>query len=148
MEGRAGAGDDDRIPAVKTFINIMLGVVVLALIAAVYLMIKTSGGEDEPEAAAPEQDKIVYMSTNGVVDNIERRLESSSRADLTIRCPKKVDSAVGTRFRCSVRYANGTEKIALATVTIDGPNGDFTWTSTNRELLPSPSPSPAPTPAA
>lgn len=126
------------------FINIMLGVVGLALIAAVYLMITTSGGDDEPKAEPDKTSKIVYMSTNGVVDNIERKLESSSRADLSIHCPKKVDSAVGTRFRCSVRHANGTEKIALATVTIDGPDGDFTWTSTNRELLPSPSPAPTP----
>jgi len=128
---------------VKTFINIMLGVVVLALIAAVYLMIKTSGGDDEPQAAPDAESKIVYMSTNGVVDNIERQLEKRQGADLTIRCPKKVDSAIGTRFRCSVRYAGGTDKIALATVAIDGPDGDFTWTSTNRELL---TPGPSPTP--
>jgi hypothetical protein len=129
---------------VKTFINIMLGVVVLALIAAVYLMIKTTGGEDEPAAAA-KTPKIVYMSTGGVVENIERRLESRIGAKLAIRCPKKVDSAMGTRFRCSVRYAGGTEKIALATVVIDGPNGDFSWTSTSDELR---TPSPTPTPTA
>jgi hypothetical protein len=127
---------------VKTFINIMLGVVVLALIAAVYLMIKTSGGDDEPEAA-PEPDKTVLMSTGGVVDNIERRLESRTGRQLTIRCPKKVDSAVGTRFRCSVRYSGGTEKIALATVVIDGPDGDFSWTSSSDELR-----TPGPTPTA
>jgi hypothetical protein len=127
---------------VKTFINIMLGVVAVALIVAVYLMIKTSGGDEEPQAT-PKTTKIVYMSTNGVVDNIERKLESTSRTDLKIRCPRKVDSAIGTTFRCSVRYAGGTEKIALTTVTIDGPDGDFTWTSTNRQLLPSPTPTPA-----
>lgn len=131
------------IRAVKTFINIMLGVVVLALIAAVYFMIKTTGGDDEPQVAAPEATAIVYMSTTGVVDNIERKLEQRSGSNLTVRCPKRVDSAIGTRFRCSVRYDGGTDKIALATVVIDGPDGDFTWTSTNRELL---SPSPAPTP--
>lgn len=127
----------------KTFINIMLGVVAVALVAAVYLMIKTSGGDDEPEAA-PGGPKIVYMSTSGIIENIERKLESRSGAALKVRCPKKVDSAVGTRFRCSVRYDGGTEKIALATVVIDGPDGDFTWTSTNKELL-TPSPSPTPT---
>lgn len=128
----------------KTFINIMLGVVVLALIAAVYLMIKTSGGDEEP-TAAPEPDRIVYMSTGGVVDNIERRLESRIGRDLKIRCPKKVDTAVGTRFRCSVRYAGGTDKIALASVVIDGPDGDFSWTSSSDDLR---TPSPTPTPTA
>jgi hypothetical protein len=129
---------------VKAFINVMLGIVVLALIAAVYLMIKTSGGDDEPEAA-PTTDKIVFMSTGGVVDNIERRLERRTGAALTIRCPKKVDSAIGTTFRCSVRYAGGTEKIALAAVTIDGPDGDFSWTSSSDELR-DPSPTLTPTP--
>ncbi|MCL3818219.1 hypothetical protein [Aeromicrobium wangtongii] len=128
----------------KTFINIMLGVVVIALIAAVYLMIKTSGGDGESEAA-PEPDAIVHMSTGGVVDNIERRLESRTGRDLKVRCPKKVDSAVGTRFRCSVREAGGTEKIALATVVIDGPEGKFSWTSSSDELH---APTPAPTPTA
>jgi hypothetical protein len=127
---------------VKTFINIMLGVVVVALIAAVYLMIKTTGSDGEPEAT-PQTDKIVYMSTNGVVDNIERRLESRTGSALTIRCPKKVDSAIGTTFRCSVRRAGGTEKIALASVTIDGPGGEFTWTSSSDALR---TPGPTPTP--
>lgn len=128
----------------KTFINIMLGVVVLALIAAVYLMIKTSGGDEEPDEAAPEVEKIVYMSTNGVVDNIERRLEARIGRALTIRCPEKVDSARGTRFRCSVRYEGRTEKIALASVVIDGPDGDFSWTSSS-DALRTPSPTPTPT---
>ena len=119
----------------KTFINIMLGVVVVALVAAVYLMIKTTGGEDEPEEAATEATKIVYMSTNGVVDNIERKLERRAATSLEVRCPKKVDSKIGTTFRCSVRFEGGKDKIALATVTIDGPDGDFTWTSTNKELI-------------
>jgi hypothetical protein len=130
---------------VKTFINIMLGLVVIALIAAVYFMIKTSGGDDEPEATPSASPTIVYMSTNGVVDNIERRLEPRAGTALKVRCPKKVDSAIGTTFRCSVRTATGTEKIALATVTIDGPDGDFTWTSSSDELR-TPTPSASPTP--
>ncbi|MET0821580.1 MAG: hypothetical protein ABWY58_11495 [Aeromicrobium sp.] len=131
----------------KTFINIMLGVVVIALIAAVYLMIKTSGGDDEPKAA-PGPTKIEYMSTSGVVDNIERRLEKRAGRDLRIRCPKKVDKAVGTVFRCSVRTATGTERIALATVTIDGPDGDFSWTSSSKALgSNSPESTTAPSPA-
>lgn len=116
----------------KAFINIMLGIVAIALIAAVYLMIKTLGG-DEPEAGA-EPDAIAYMSTGGVVDNIERRLEKRIGTALAVKCPKKVDSAIGTKFRCSVRYAGGTEKIAIASVEIDGPDGDFTWTSSSDEL--------------
>ncbi len=128
----------------KTFINIMLGIVVIALIAAIYLMIKTSGGDDE-EAPEVAEDQVVYMSTSGVVDNIERRLESRIGADLKIRCPKKVDSAIGTTFRCSVRYAGGTERIAIASVEIDGPDGDFRWTSSSDELR---TPTPTPTPTA
>lgn len=126
----------------KTFINIMLGVVAVALIAAVYLMVTTTGGDDEQEAA-PKTDKIVTMSTSGVVDNIERRLEARTGAALAIRCPKRVDAAIGTSFRCSVRYAGGTEKIALASVVIDGPDGEFTWTSSSDALR---TPSPTPTP--
>jgi hypothetical protein len=136
---------------VKTFINIMLGVVVIALIAAVYLMIKTTGGDEKKPEATPEPQKIVYMSTSGVVDNIERRLERRAGRDLRIRCPKKVDKAVGTTFRCSVRTATGTDRIALATVTIDGPDGDFTWTSSSDALRSkgpgSKTPAPDPTPA-
>jgi hypothetical protein len=129
---------------VKTFINIMLGVVVIALIAAVYFMITTSGGDDEPKAT-PAPEKIVYMSTSGVVENIERRLEKRAGRDLKIRCPKKVDKAIGTTFRCSVRTATGTDRIALATVTIDGPDGDFTWTSSSKALRTT-TPAPSPTP--
>ncbi len=123
----------------KAFINVMLGIVGIALIAAVYLMIKTSGSDDEAETGA-EPDAVVYMSTGGVVDNIERRLEKRIGAALVVRCPKKVDSAVGTKFRCSVRYAGSAEKIAIASVEIDGPDGDFTWTSSSDELR---TPSPA-----
>lgn len=139
----------------KTFINIMLGIVVIALIAAVYFMITTTGGGDDEPKATPAPQKIVYMSTSGVVDNIERRLERRAGRDLRIRCPKKVDKAVGTTFRCSVRTATGTERIALATVTIDGPDGDFTWTSSSKALrskeagskeADSTTPAPAPTP--
>lgn len=125
----------------KTFINIMLGVVVVALIAAVYFMIKTTGGGDEPEAA-PTTPAVVLMSTSGVVDNIERRLERQAGRDLKIRCPKKVDSAVGTTFRCSVRYAGQSERISIASVVIDGPDGDFSWTSSSDSLR---TPTPAPT---
>lgn len=127
----------------KIFINIMLGLVVIALIAAVYLMFKTSGGDDEPEAT-PSTTAIRYMSTNGVVDNIERKLQARAGRALKIRCPKKVDSAVGTKFRCSVRPAGSDEKIAIASVVIDGPNGDFSWTSSSDELR-TPTPTPSPT---
>lgn len=127
----------------KTFINIMLGIVVLALIAAVYLMLKTSGGSDE-KAPAAQPDKIVYMSTNGVVDNIDRRLEKRIGRALKIRCPKRVDSTMGTTFRCSVRYEGGTDRIAIARVVIDGPDGDFSWTSSSKSLR-TPSPTPTPT---
>lgn len=127
----------------KIFINIMLGLVVIALIVAVYLMITTSGGDDEPETT-PSTTAIRYMSTNGVVDNIERRLQARAGRDLLIRCPKKVDSAEGTRFRCSVRPAGSDERIAIASVVIDGPNGDFSWTSSSDELR-TPTPSPTPT---
>lgn len=128
----------------KTFINIMLGIVVIAIIAAVYLMITTTGGGDDEKAPVAEPDQIVYMSTSGVVENIERRLEKRIGVQLTIRCPKKVDSAIGTRFRCSVRYQGGEKKIALASVVIDGPDGDFTWTSSS-DALRTPSPTPTPT---
>lgn len=127
----------------KTFINIMLGIVAVALVAAVYFMIKTTGGggEDEPVAAEPT---IRLMSTNGVVDNIERRLEAEAGSGLRVLCPEKVDSALGTTFRCSVRYEARKGRIAIASVVIDGPNGEFSWSSSSDSLRP-PTPTPTPT---
>lgn len=126
----------------RVFINVMLALVVVALIAGVIFLFMAMGKDEEPEAAKPTAKPIVYMSTSGVVDNIERRLEPKA-GPLKVKCPKKVSDAVGTKFRCSIRYDGGTERIAIASVKISGPQGEFTWTSSSdslRKATPTPTP--------
>lgn len=114
----------------KPVVNALLFLVVAAGIAALVggvLMWKDDPAKDEVAPVAP---KVVYMSTAGVVDNIERRLERQTGYGLRAKCPKKVDEAIGTKFRCSVRRDGQDAKIAIAHVEINGEGGQFTWKST------------------
>ena len=72
---------------------------------------------------------VVLMSTDGVKDNIERRLTQREGRQIKAKCPKKVDQAIGTKFNCDVFFAGREDAIATANVVIDGPNGEFSWKS-------------------
>lgn len=130
----------------KAFINILLGLLVVGVIAAIVLFFTTRANEEESNAApAPEPEKVVYMSTSGVVANVDRRLERQIGIPLTVRCPKKVDESVGTTFRCSVRRERDNKRLAVAKVKIRGAGGQFGWTSTPVAVK-TPTPTPTPTP--
>lgn len=111
---------------VNTLLFLVLGAGIAALVVGI-LAWKNDPAKDEVAPVAPE---VVYMSTSGVVANIERRLETQTGYGLRARCPKKVDEAVGTKFRCSVRRDGQDAKIAIAHVEINGEGGQFTWKST------------------
>lgn len=113
----------------KALINILLGLSVVAIIAAVIFFFTTRSAEKEQDATPPKVEKVVLMSTSGIVANIDRRLEAQAGFPLKARCPKKVDEAIGTTFRCSVRRESDGQRIAVASVKIVGAGGQFKWTS-------------------
>ncbi|MFI5425647.1 hypothetical protein [Aeromicrobium sp. UC242_57] len=113
----------------KKLIDLLLLLLVAGGVVALALGVMMWGDDPAAEEKAPAVPKVVYMSTDGVVANIERRLEGQTGYGLKARCPKKVDEAVGTTFRCSVRRDGQDDKIAIATVEINGKGGQFTWTS-------------------
>lgn len=121
----------------KNLINVLLVLLVVAGVVVLVMGLKMWGDDPAAEEKAPVAPKIVYMSTQGVEANIERRLEGQTGFALKARCPKKVDEAVGSKFRCSVRRDGQDEKIAIASVKINGEGGQFTWTS---EPFPKPTP--------
>lgn len=87
-------------------------------------------GEDDDTPEAKETVKpVVMMSTNGVQDNIERRLTQREGREITAKCPDKVNQEIGTTFTCDVFFAGREDAIAVANVEIDGPNGEFSWKS-------------------
>ncbi|AXT84505.1 hypothetical protein C6I20_04375 [Aeromicrobium sp. A1-2] len=102
---------------------------VLGLIAVVVFVFKSLNRPQDDEAPPQAPEAIVMMSTDGVVSNIERRLGAKTGRQVEAECPDEVDKAEGTTFSCDVRYTGREDKIAIATVVIDGPTGDFTWTS-------------------
>lgn len=114
----------------KSLVSGLMGLLVVGGIIA--LIFGFLSWQDDPAAKekAPVAPKVVYMSTAGVVANIERRLEQQSGLALAAKCPKKVDEAVGTKFRCSVRRDGQDNRIAIAHVEINGEGGQFTWKST------------------
>jgi hypothetical protein len=86
--------------------------------------------DDKPKAAAtPTVTKIVYISTDGIIENIERRLTQHQGQQMKATCPKKVSKAIGTKFSCKVYFAGRKDVIATARVKIDGPHGQFSWKS-------------------
>jgi hypothetical protein len=88
------------------------------------------GDDDKPSAApTPTVKKITYISTDGVIENIERRLTAHQGQQMKATCPKKVSKAIGTKFDCKVYFAGRKGVIATAHVKIDGPHGQFSWTS-------------------
>jgi hypothetical protein len=120
---------------VRVLINVLLGVVVVVFVAVVIFLFVTmrGGGDDKPDATASKA-PIRYMATSGVEDNIVRRLEAKAGFQLAARCPKKVNHAIGTTFRCRVLRQGEHRTIAIAEVKIDGPRGEFSWTSSSKSV--------------
>lgn len=113
----------------KKAINVLLVLAIALVIAAAVVAIKTFGSDDESAKPTPKDAPIVYMTTGGVKENIERHLGEKTGRVIEVRCPKKVNEAIGTTFRCSVRYAGREDRLAIASVKIDGPQGEFSWKS-------------------
>lgn len=113
----------------KNITSLLLLLLVAGGIAAVVFAALSWNNDPAKKQKAPETVKAVYMSTEGVEANIERRLGKQSGLALKARCPKKVNEAVGTTFRCSVRRGGQDRKIAIASVKINGEGGQFTWKS-------------------
>lgn len=123
----------------RAVINVLLALIALGIVAAVVLFLRARADEEtasRPPARTTEE-PITYLSTKGPVHSIEERLSARAGFPVTATCPRRVSDEVGTTFRCSVKRADGT-RLATARVTIDGPRGRFTWTST-------PVPRPTPT---
>lgn len=101
------------------------------IIAGLIYGFRTWRGDDEkPSAGAtPTVKPVVYMSTDGIIENIERRLTQHQGQQMKATCPKRVDKAIGTKFNCKVYFAGRKDVIATARVKIDGPRGEFSWKS-------------------
>ena len=113
----------------RTATNVAFMVATLLVIAgAIFWFKDTLSEKKEPEAKETVK-PVVLMSTNGVQDNIERKLTAREGRQIKAECPKKVDQAIGTTFTCDVFFADRDDAIAVANVKIDGPNGEFSWKS-------------------
>ncbi|MCW2769066.1 MAG: hypothetical protein JWR27_499 [Aeromicrobium sp.] len=129
----------------KTLVNVLLGLIAIAVVAAVVLFFTTRAAEkDANEAVGPPKAKIVYISTKGAVASIERRLTAKVGVPLVAKCPKEVSDKIGTTFRCDVSRTSDDRRLAIAEVTINGPRGQYKWTS---KPAPRPTPTVPPTPA-
>ena len=104
-------------------------VATLMVIAGAVLWYLDSQDEKKRPEAKETVKPVVLMSTDGVEDNIERKLTSSEGRQIKADCPKKVDQAIGTEFTCDVFFADREDAIAVANVVIDGPDGEFSWKS-------------------
>ncbi len=113
----------------KVATNVAFLVATLLMIAGAIFWFIDSNSEENKAGAEPTVIPVVMMSTDGVEENIERRLTQNAGRQVKADCPKKVDQAIGTVFTCDVFFPDRKEPIAIANVTIDGPNGEFTWKS-------------------
>ncbi len=113
----------------KVATNVAFLVATLLMIAGAIFWFIDSNSEENKAGAEPTVVPVVMMSTDGVEENIERRLTQNAGRQVKADCPKKVDQAIGTAFTCDVFFPDRKEPIAIANVTIDGPNGEFTWKS-------------------
>ena len=102
------------------------------IIAGLIYGIQSLGGDDDTKPVAKPTSTVKpvkYMSSGGVVENIERRLTKHQGRQMKATCPKRVAMTVGSTFSCDVYFAGRTDAIGIAQVKIDGPNGQFSWTS-------------------
>jgi hypothetical protein len=113
----------------KSATNVAFVVATLLMIAGAILWFKDSVNEKKKPEAEETVQPVILMSTDGVEDNIERRLGEREGRQIVAKCPKKVDQAIGTKFECGVFFPYRDDAIATAHVEIDGPNGEFSWKS-------------------
>ncbi len=113
----------------KLATNVAFVVATLLMIAGAIFWFKDSMGDDNGPVAEPTVAPVVMMSTDGVKDNIERRLGQLEGRQIRAECPAKVDQAIGTTFTCEVFFVGRDDSIAVADVEIDGPDGEFSWKS-------------------
>jgi hypothetical protein len=100
----------------------------LILVGLLYFLHNWGDDGDKP-SATPTVKKIKYMSSDGIIENIERRLTEHEGRQMKARCPKRVAMTVGNKFTCKVYFADRKGVIANARVKIDGPRGEFSWKS-------------------
>ncbi len=111
----------------KLATNVAFVVATLLMIAGAIFWFKDSMGDENTPVVEPTVAPVVLMSTDGVEENIERRLTSRAGRRVTAECPKKVDQAIGTKFTCDVFFPGRDDAISTAHVEIDGRNGQFSW---------------------
>jgi hypothetical protein len=100
------------------------------IIAGLLYGLRTWGGDDEKATPSnPTVAPVKYMSSDGIVENIERRLTQHEGQQMKATCPKRVPMTVGDKFNCKVYFAGRDDVIATARVKIDGPRGEFSWKS-------------------
>ncbi|GAA3531331.1 hypothetical protein GCM10022234_30570 [Aeromicrobium panaciterrae] len=100
----------------------------MVIAGAVMWFLQDKDEKEKPEAKETVK-PVVMMSTNGVQDNIERRLTQREGRAIKAECPAKVNQEIGTKFTCDVFFTGREDAIAIANVVIDGPNGEFSWKS-------------------
>ncbi|WP_332643824.1 hypothetical protein [Aeromicrobium sp.] len=113
----------------KTATNVAFVVATLLMVAGAIMWFKDSMDEKKKPESEETVQPVILMSTDGVEDNIERRLTAREGRQIVAKCPKKVDQAIGTKFECDVFFPYRDDPIATANVEIDGPNGEFSWKS-------------------
>ena len=101
------------------------------IIAGLIYGFNTWGGKDDKNGAGstPTVKPIKYMSTDGIIENIERRLTQHEGRQMKATCPKKVATTIGNKFKCKVYFLGRKDVISIARVKIDGPRGEFSWKS-------------------
>ncbi|MCW2801920.1 MAG: hypothetical protein JWN06_137 [Propionibacteriaceae bacterium] len=116
-----------RLPYVIAYV-IATALIITGLI---YGLRSRGGDDDKPSAATPsaKATPVKYMSSDGVIENIERRLTEHQGRQMKASCPKRVAMTVGSTFTCDVYFADRKDAIGIAQVKIDGPNGEFSWKS-------------------
>lgn len=111
--------------------RIVFAIATLLILAGLFYLLRSLGGDDdvEPLLTRATEAPVVMMSTDGVIDNITRRLEENEGRKIRVTCPKEVAETIGTTFSCDVFFVDREDAIATAHVTIDGPGGEFSWKS-------------------
>lgn len=101
----------------------------LIVVGLLYGLRTWGHGDDKGAPLTPTVKPIKYMSSDGIVENIERRLTQHEGRQMKAKCPKRVAMTVGDKFDCNVYFPGRKDVIATAHVKIDGPRGEFSWKS-------------------